>query len=149
MQGQQIDLRQHGVQAGIPLRPDLGEGAVRGEGVEGQQRRAESVSEKDRRAPPDAAHADHADRPAGKLEALRRRSAQASLPQQSVKQTDPPGNRQRHADRQFSHRVGVGPRRADHRDPARPRRIQIDVIDADAMLADHLKPAARLPADPP
>ena len=31
---------------------------------------------------------------------------------------------------------------------ARPRRIQVDVIDADAMLADHLQ-LAPLPAGPP
>ena len=63
--GQQIDLEQHSVQAGVSFRPDLLEGAVRGKGVESQQRRAKGASERACRAPRLHCPSDHADRPAG------------------------------------------------------------------------------------
>ena len=85
-----------------------------------------------RNARSDPPHADHSERLALELHAHEFFPIPTSLVHALIRRRDMPRHRQHHRQRVFGRRYRVAARRVDHYDPARRRRIQINIVDAHA-----------------
>ena len=89
--------------------------------------------------PADAAEAEHAERLVGELDAAPLRALPATGDERRVRLRDVARERDEQADRVLGRRDDVRLRRVRDDDPAPCRRIDVDVVDADARAADHLQ----------
>ncbi len=87
----------------------------------------------------DAAEADHADRLAEDLGARERRPLPGVVAQRGVGGRDLPGRGQQQRERMLGGAVDVRRRRVDHQDAAGGRRVDVDVVQADARAGDDLQ----------
>ena len=91
----------------------------------------------------DAAEAEHAERLAGELDAAPARALPAALLERGVRLRDVARERDEQADRVLGRRDDRRLGRVRDDDPAARRRLDVDVVDADARAADHLQPRRR------
>ena len=121
------------------LGAELAEAVGRHVGVVGGDAHAEP-ERASRHLLPDPAEAEHAERLAGELDPAVRAPLPAALLQRSVRLRDVAGERHEQADRVLGSRDDGGLRRVGDDDPAARRRLDVDVVYADAGASDHLQP---------
>ena len=91
----------------------------------------------------DPAEAEHAERLAGELDAAVRAALPAALLERGVRLRDVARERDEEADRVLGGGDDRRLRRVRDDDPAPRRRVDVDVVDADARAADHLQARRR------
>ena len=87
----------------------------------------------------DAAEAEHAQRLARELDAPEARALPAAVLERRVRLRDVAGQREQQPDRVLGRRDDGRLRRVRHDDAAARRRLDVDVVHADARAADHLQ----------
>ena len=87
----------------------------------------------------DAPEANHAERVPGQLDALQPAALPAPLAQRGMALRHVARDREQHREGVLDGGHGVGQRRVDDDDAARRRRLEVDVVDADAGAANHLE----------